>query len=82
MGHFAELFVFNDFNSISFRAFARPPSPPGARANDNRGPRCRCFLKNNIRRRPLWQETVGFFRAPLPFEAAGRARFRRLARDA
>ena len=47
MEHFAELFVFNDFNSILVRAAGKAAV---ARADDKRGPSCLPFLKNNTGR--------------------------------
>jgi len=56
MGRFAEFIVFNTFNSISFRAAAKA----AVHAHEKRVANCRCFLKNNTGRQPLWQEIVGF----------------------
>jgi hypothetical protein len=69
MGHFAELMVFNDFNSISFRAAAKAAFTPTRSG--------RCFLKNNIRRLRLWQEVAGSLSSAPPCGRRAAQGFRR-----
>ena len=55
----------------------RPPNSHGRPPTSKRESGCRSFLKNNTARQLLWQEIVGFFRAPLPSDirrARGRPR--------
>ncbi|HXE23279.1 MAG TPA: hypothetical protein VN637_00150, partial [Roseiarcus sp.] len=66
MGYFAELFVFNDLTSISFRAShlaARGDEAEGLAAKAPGRPRrkysnlpCRFILKNGNMRKPVRQE--------------------------